>query len=109
MEMMDKNQLLGIYSLHFGNRENNLLEYGKRNGIKNIDDIIKEFSNIQGELFDYFWKKAAPDGQLYYDEIKAQAFEYCNEKYKWMNDMGKESLLRWLVWICWHEGLLKRK
>ena len=109
METIDKNQLLNIYSSHLGNNKNDLLEYGKRNGIKNIEDIKNEFSDIQSELFDYFWKKTAPDGQLYYDEIKCQTFEYCDKKYKWMDDTGKKSLLRWLVWICWHEGLLKKR
>jgi hypothetical protein len=60
MNAVDKNKLLDIYSYHFGNKENDLIEYAKSNGIKNIKEIIKEFSSIQNELFDYFWKKLLP-------------------------------------------------
>jgi hypothetical protein len=109
MKPIDKNQLLNIYSYHFGNKEKDLFDYGSRNGIKNINDIIDEFSSIQNELFNYFWKRTGPNIQLTDEEIKQQAKEYCNNKYKWINEVGMEALLRWLIWMGWHEGLMKNE
>lgn len=104
----DKNKLFDIYSASFNNQESKLITYMKRNGIHEINEIVKDFSKIQNESFEYLWELTKPDIQLTSEEIKKLITVYCNNKYSWMNEIGIKALLRWIYWMGWHEGLIKK-
>jgi hypothetical protein len=102
-----KNKLLDIFSYEFGNRGNDLFQYCLDNGIEHFAYIKAEFDSIQNDLYRYIDKITPHNKQLTPIEIQAKAAEYCKMKYNWINDSGIEALNRWLIWMCWHEGILK--
>jgi hypothetical protein len=84
-----------------------LIEYSIKNNIVDYQSIIQEFKSIQNGIFNYIWKITEPDKQLSIFEIEKECAAYCFENCSWINEMGLKSLNRWLIWMCWHEGILK--
>jgi hypothetical protein len=107
MDIEQKNLLLNIYSYHFNNHEKELIEYSIKNKVLNFQEIIHEFKTIQNNIFNYIWEITEPDKQLSTSEIEQECAMYCFKNYQWINEVGLKALNRWLIWMCWHEGILK--
>ncbi|MBD8348964.1 hypothetical protein [Dysgonomonas sp. HGC4] len=106
-EVIDKNDLLNLFSTSMGNSEYKLIEYCESNDFKNYSTIIEEFEAIQNDIYDYIFKLTEPNIQLSGVEIEEISFQYCTQKYSWVNEVGVKAINRWLVWMCWHEGIFK--
>lgn len=108
MRNIDKNQLLDLFSSSMGNSEYKLIEFAKSNNIQNCSTIVEEFKTIQNEIYDYIFKITEPDIQLSATEIEEASVQYCTKTYTWINETGIKAINRWLIWMCWHEGILKQ-
>ena len=109
MDLEQKNLLLDLYSCCFGNHEDVLIEYSIKNNILQYQDVINEFKSIQANIFNYIWKITEPDKQLTSFEIERECAIYCFENHQWINEVGLKALNKWLIWMCWHEGILKKE
>ncbi|GAF05995.1 hypothetical protein [Saccharicrinis fermentans] len=106
--MIDRNELLDQFSAPMGNSENKFIDYAKSNGIVDFKELILEFNTIQSMVYDYIYKFTEPDLQLTGDEIEVICHDFCENKIDWINDKGIKALNSWLIWMCWHEGILKK-
>jgi hypothetical protein len=106
--MINKNDLIDKYSASMGNTERNFIEYATKNGITEYGELIKEFKSIQNMVYDYIYKITEPNIQLTAEEIDSISFEFCKSKIDWINKKGIKAVNRWLIWMCWHEGILKK-
>jgi len=104
---IDKNKLLDLFSSSMGNSEYKFVEYAELNNIQNYNTIIEEFKSIQNSLYDYIYKITEPNIQLSATEIENISLQYCTKNYIWINEIGVKAINRWLIWMCWHEGILK--
>jgi hypothetical protein len=103
-----KNKMLAAYSRSFGNSESSLIAFAEQNNIENYKDYKKEFDAIQDELYSLIYDYTDADkSQLTGTEIKAMSKEYCDKKFPWINDSAFTSLMNYIGWMCWHEGILK--
>ena len=107
MDLRQKNILLSIYSSHFGNNEKEFIEYSLENNITNYQDIIQEFISIQNSVFSHILKITEPNKRLSAFEIENECSMFCLKNHKWINEEGLKFLNKWLIWMCWHEGVLK--
>jgi hypothetical protein len=107
MDWYKKNILLNLFLSQFG-IEDVFINYAIKNGIDNYQDIINEFKSIQKNIFDYIWKITEPDKQLTSFEVEEECAMYCFENYQWINEIGLKALNNWLIWMCWHEGIIKK-
>jgi hypothetical protein len=105
---IDKNELLNNYSASMGNSEHKFISFAKDNGINNYTVFIDEFKSIQNQVYDYIVKMTEPDLKLSAEEIEAISYKFCASNIEWMNSKGIKALNRWLIWMCWHEGILKK-
>jgi hypothetical protein len=106
MDLDKKNILLKLFLFQFG-IEDVFINYAIKNDIDNYQEIINEFKFIQKNIFDYIWRITEPDKQLSAHEIEIICATFCFESYQWINEIGLKSLNNWLIWMCWHEGILK--
>lgn len=107
-KIIDKNQLLDLFSSSMGNSEYKLIKFCESNNLKNYSIFIEEFNTIQNDIYDYIFQVTEPNIQLSGVEIEKLSFQYCTRKYSWINEVGIRVINRWLVWMCWHEGILKK-
>nr|WP_321453186.1 hypothetical protein [uncultured Carboxylicivirga sp.] len=106
--MIDKNELIDNYSESMGNRESGFIEYATKNGISEYRALIQEFKSIQNQVYDYIYKITEPNKQLTAQEIESISFEFCTSIIDWIDKKGVKAVNRWLIWMCWHEGILKK-
>ena len=107
IKLQQKNSLLKVYLSQFGIGK--LAEnYAIACNIKNYQECINEFKLIQENIFDYIWKITEPNKQLSAYEIEKICATYCFEHYQWINEIGLKALNSWLIWLCWHEGILAK-
>jgi len=107
MNLEEKNNLLKFFLSQFG--IGNIAKiYADENRINNYEDVVDEFKQIQKNIFDYIWEISEPDKQFNAHEIEEVSAIYCFEHYQWINKVGLNALNNWLLWMCWHEGILKK-
>jgi len=106
VDTKDKNNLLYVFLSQLGIGELAKV-YAEENGIDNYQDAINEFKLMQKNIFDYIWEITEPDKKLSQHEIETTCAVYCFEHYQWINEIGLKALNSWLLWLCWHEGILK--
>ena len=105
---VDKNKLLDLFSASMGNSEYKLIEFAESNQLQNHETIIKDFEQVQSRVYDYIYKITEPNIQLSALEIEDASYRYLAKNYSWINEEGAKAINRWLVWMCWHEGILKQ-
>ncbi len=105
---LDKNDLLEVYSHPMGNRKNEFIAFCKKNKVQEAENYIKEFNKIQEVLYKKINDITPNGGQLSSDKIEEFSFDYCTENYLWIRESGIKALNRWLIWMCWHEGILSK-
>jgi hypothetical protein len=107
IDAIDKNELIDIYSVSMGNAEERFVTFANDKGISDYKSYIDEFKSIQNLLYDYIYKITAPDLKLSAQEIESISYQFCQSNIDWINSKGIKALNRWLIWMCWHEGILK--
>ncbi|MFD2247004.1 hypothetical protein [Pontibacter ruber] len=105
--MADKNDLIDKYSSHFGNKEQEFLQFAHEHEIANAAMMVKEFQAIQHDLYSHIYEITEPNVTLTETELELASIIYLKNKYDWINSKGISALNRWLVWMCWHEGIIK--
>lgn len=105
---IDKNTLLALFSSSMGNSEQKFIEYVESNEMENWTVILDEFKLIQSQIYNHIYKITEPNIRLSGTEIENISIEYCSENYTWMNEIGMKAINNWLVWMCWHEGILTK-
>ena len=56
----------------------------------------------------YIYKITEPNLQLTTREIETISTDFCKSKIEWIDSKGIKAVNRWLIWMCWHEGILKK-
>ncbi len=107
IEMINKNELLNRFSAPMGNNKIKFLEYAQTIHLENSHAIIDEFISMQDQVFDQILRITEPNIRLTGQEIEKACSDFCLEKFDWLNTKGISAISRWLIWMCWHEGILK--
>lgn len=107
--MIDKNELIQQFSAPMGNTEKNFVEFAQANRIDDYPQLIEEFQAIQNQVYDFIYQMTEPDVQLSSQEITGICREFCRLKVDWINEAGIDAVINWLLWMCWHEGILKQE
>lgn len=102
-----KNLLLEKFFKTFDLDKQGLIRFCTENNIDNSSFIIEEFEEIRTKIYDHLWKITEPNLRLNADEIVANSCKYLKDNYKWIDDDGIKSVNNFLLWMCWHEGILK--
>jgi hypothetical protein len=106
--MTDKNDLISEFSNAFGNSNEKTIKFANKKGILNYNELIEEFKSIQKMVYNHIYKLTEPDLQLTAQEIETICYDLCVSKIDWINSKGISAINKWLIWMCWHEGILKK-
>ncbi len=103
-----KNKLLTAYSRNFGNNVSGLAEAAREHCIDDYNIFKEEFDAIQSEMYNYIDDYTEKENiQLTGAELEAITKAYCEVRFAWIDAEAFRSLMDYLAWICWHEGILK--
>lgn len=80
--------------------------YFQEHNYNHFESIYKEFESMRRNVLEYLWKETEPDIQLSQHQIVDLSKKYLEENYPWINKQGIKSVNNYLLWMCWHEGLL---
>jgi len=105
--MINKNELLNIFSNTFQIERQEMQDYFIKNSHDNFEIICKELEDMRVNLFDFIWKETEPNLTLTSTEIITLSEKYLQENYSWIDETGIKSVNSHILWICWHEGILK--
>ena len=104
----DINAAIEAYSHSMGNRPEELAEYCAEQGVAERETEIRAaIEAIQGDVFDMIWEKTRVSGPMSAAEIETLASQHCQASAPEVDESGVRSLLRWIVWMAWHEGCMK--
>lgn len=81
-------------------------EYFETNNLENFDEILKEFEEMRIDTFNMIWKEST-HLQFTNKEVESLSKKYLKENYPWINDVGIKAVNNHLLWMCWHEGIIK--
>lgn len=81
-------------------------EYFETNNLENFDEILKEFEEMRIDTFNMIWKEST-HLQFTNKEVESLSKKYLKENYPWINDFGIKAVNNHLLWMCWHEGIIK--
>ena len=104
----DINAAIEAYSHSMGNRPEELAEYCAEHGVAERENEIRTaIETMQGEVFDTISKRTRTSGPMSATEIETLATEHCRVSVPEVDEAGVRGLLRWIVWMAWHEGCMK--
>lgn len=106
MNDITKNIMFGISMEKFGMNNEAVIAYALKNNIKDYVKFVKIFDSIRSKTLDNLWKLST-NKQLTAIEIETVSKLYCAENAIWLNEDNFKSLLHWLMYMSWHDGLLK--
>jgi hypothetical protein len=101
----DINGAIDCYSQSFGNRIEPLRQLCRDPEM--ADHLAAEICALQSSIVDLVWSRAGEVG-LSMHEIEQVARE-CLATRPEINEIGLNGLLRYVVWLAWHEGYLRRE
>lgn len=104
---IDKNELIDLFSSSMGNTEDKFVEYAVSRKI-DYQNLTAEFKAIQNQVYDYIYQITEPNIQLVASEIEKVSYDYCSKNINRINDKGIKAINRWLIWMCWREGISKK-
>ena len=105
--MIDKNIILDKFSSTFSIAKGEMQNYFHENCYKDFKAIYKELADMRIRVFDFLLVKTQPNLQLTEHEIIASSEMFLRENYHWIDKKGIKSVNNHILWMCWHEGLLK--
>lgn len=98
------NEALRRYSHAMGNRKADLSDYLADVGeAERLDDLVAGFRALQNGLFA---RAEAENGGKPVSGKTLESMAMSLMDPEWLDDRGRTALVEWLVWMCWHEGLL---
>lgn len=104
----DINAAIEVYSHSMGNRPEELAEYCAEHGVAEREtEIRKTIEAMQGEMLDKISERMRVSGPMSAAEIETLAAEHCGASVPEVDAAGVRGLLRWIVWMAWHEGFMK--
>ena len=103
---IDINAALDVFSHPTGNRPAELkaLLHEQSNAAE-IELVEERFRRTQNALYQLVIQRVEENG-LSASELTILVKEYSKDYLANLDDIGRYALTRWLVWMCWHEGLL---
>ncbi|SEW38574.1 hypothetical protein SAMN05421841_2482 [Chryseobacterium wanjuense] len=81
-------------------------DYFETNNLENFDEILKEFEEMRIDTFNMI-RKESTHLQFTNKEVESLSKKYLKENYPWINDVGIKVVNNHLLWMCWHEGIIK--
>lgn len=105
--MVDKNKILIKFSTTCWIEKEKMRKYFERKGYSSFEDLYNELQEMRGNLFNYLFKITEPDIQLTDKEIVNVSEKYLKEHYSWIDKKSIKSVNNHILWMSWHEGLLK--
>lgn len=105
---MDKNEFLNEFSNTFCIEKDKMEKYFLKNNIEDFEKILFEFEGIRDKVFDFIWKFTEPNETLSPDKISDITNKYLSDNYSWINEKGIRSVESHILWMCWHEGIMKK-
>lgn len=104
----DINAAIEAYSHSMGNRIEELAEYCAEHGVAEREaEIMAAIDKLQGDVLELVLDRARADGPLSGPDIEVLAIEHCRTHAPEVGEVGVRALLRWIVWMAWHEGCMK--
>lgn len=106
--MIDKNKILAKFSTTTSIAKEEMQDYFKSNGYENFEAVYAEFNQIRESVFAYLWKITEPNLKLTRNQIMSTSADFLKERYSWIDEEGIASFRDYILWMCWHEGLIKQ-
>lgn len=106
---MDKNEILREFSGTFFIEREKMNNFFEKNNLENFDEILNEFESMRAKAFDFLWNESESKINLTSKEIEDLSRTYLSNNYPWINDAGIKAVTNHLVWMCWHEGVMKNR
>lgn len=104
----DINAAIEAYSHSMGNRIEELAEYCADHGVTEREaEIMAAIDRLQSGVLELISARAQAGGPLAGPEIEALTIEHCRAHAPEIDEAGVRALLRWIVWMAWHEGCMK--
>ena len=103
---MDKNKILKDFSNTFFIEKEEMKSYFENNDLDSFDEILKEFEDMRKNTFNIIWDKSE-HLQFTAKEIENLSKKYLIENYSWIDNVGIKAVNNHLLWMCWHEGIIK--
>ncbi|MGC4128112.1 MAG: hypothetical protein QM564_00835 [Bergeyella sp.] len=104
---MDKNELLDKFSNTFWIEKDKMQTHFSKNNLENFDETLVEFEEMRNKVFDFIWRFTEPNKTLSPDEISDITNKYLLKNYSWIDEKGIKSVQNHILWMCWHEGIMK--
>ncbi len=105
--MIGKNIILNKFSSTFWIEKEKMQSYFKQKGYNDFESVYGELEEMRVRVFDFLLMKTEPNLQLSEHEIVELSVTFLKENYPWINKKGIKSVNNHILWMCWHEGLLK--
>jgi Glu-tRNA(Gln) amidotransferase subunit E-like FAD-binding protein len=106
-DKLDKNKILKKFSSTFFIDEEKMKNYFQDNNLENFAETLKEFENMRNNTFNVIWNKSEYS-QFTNKEIENLSEKYLKENHAWIDEEGIKAVNNYLLWMCWHEGILKK-
>lgn len=105
---IDWNAALDAYSHAMGNRKVELDRYAAESGLESeAHRIAARIVEVQERLYGVVTTLADADERRFTAEgLEEIVAADAKRNGLALNAIGRAALLRWLFWMCWHEGLL---
>jgi len=103
---LDKNKILKKFSSTFSIDGEKMKSYFEDNNLENFDEILKEFEDMRTDTFNIIWNKSE-HSQFTSKEIENLSEKYLKENHFWIDEEGIKTVNNYLLWMSWHEGILK--
>lgn len=108
--MVDINAAIDAFSHALGNNIEPLKALCRADS-NDVEPIAASIVKLQDDIFDLIRSrsKRSKDGALPLSEIEQIAREYLAAANPEVNELGYRGLMRFIVWMAWHDGWLQRE
>jgi hypothetical protein len=103
-DVEDINAAINAYSYQGGNRPDRLQAVCAH--APAADKLATEISGLQEGIYELVRARAGADG-LSRAEVEQVALQYLAATRPDVNEIGVHGLLRYVIWIAWHDGWLR--
>ena len=102
--MVDINAAIDAYSYQGGNRSERLQAICADGSL--AETLAAEISGLQEGIYESVRARAGADG-LPRVQVEEVARQYLAAARPDVNELGRNGLLRYVIWIAWHDGWLQ--
>ena len=104
--MADINDAIEVYSHAFGNRIEPLRALCASND--GAEALATEIRELQESILELVRLQSGPDG-LPQAQIVQLARQHLADRKPAVNEVGFHGLMRYVIWVAWHDGWLHRE